>query len=126
MDNKTSRKKEAQKRLISSIDQYHGGFIDPNDIRSTFTGMIELYDEYFEKKIIPRFQFTDDGHPIKGISCISDLLLREIPASDVARCSFFLNPLFDNRLVIDVLRNGSEGDIEIVKREASLFMSING
>lgn len=121
-DMKMQRRQEAKAKIIELIDQYHGGFIDRNDIKATFDGMIELYDESLNQKVIPKFQFTEDGRPVSGISDIILLLESNAPISGEAKCSFFLNPLFDTRIVIDILKHGNEEDLIILKREASLFL----
>lgn len=121
---KDIRMNESLKKMIDHIDDYHGGFIDSNDIVATFDGMISLYDPYLDKKIIPKFQFSEDGRPLKGISDLMNTLLGDYHINDLSRCHFMVSPAFrnDHRTAIEILKNGSQQEYIDLKRVAFFFM----
>lgn len=121
---KNIRMNEALKKMIDHVDDRHGGFIDINEVSATFDGMISLYDPYLEKNVIPKFQFTEDGRPLKGISELMNTLLGDYHIDHLSRCSFMISPAFhnDHRTAIEILKNGTSQEYIELKRVAFFFM----
>lgn len=99
---------------LGAPDSDYAKMIDDHEIIAIKRG-----DRY----LIPEFQFN--GH--ECIDHLKEIIFLLGSASPEAKCSFFLNPLEVDKGVVrmpwELLRDGcAEKDLEIIKRDASLYM----